>query len=511
MTTVRTDRTISVSPFAARAPVGQMMLRRAVATVASLAAAAPAAASPATRPGLPGVCRDWGGDRVVALACDPESKARLIDLRLDGRRATSTHTPGVGRFAGAEPLQAGETVTLRWSHPSSRAILAVWATAPQGTRMVVLDLRARPASVEVAAQPGGALRVTTPAGSATIPAAPVPGPVAWQPRSAHAAATALLGAVDRMERVSGLRTLCAALDRDVFSSFDLLLGDPAKYPCPSGLGFEVFGDENVPTPTSTTHRGSSLAVHAGRALLSTTLVHRYRPSSKGDPERLAVHARVLLVRDPQGIWRLGTVEPLLPLVAVVHRRPFTDAELARRYRADVRDGRAAAANYARLQAQRAAATTDGGAPAPCAVALRGDRTGDVVVQESEFRARDQAANAGLDLVGAGAEGRCIALRTAGPLPASFQVDLRDGADRSLRATVTGGRVLVEDTTNDDDLPEPVPGIAAHVDPAGLVLSLAQPLKAPVTMALGVERNDLTYSDDATAPRASSRRCARPTC
>src|SRR5690349_10100751 len=263
MTTVRTDRTISVSPFAARAPVGQMMLRRAVATVASLAAAAPAAASPATRPGLPGVCRDWGGDRVVALACDPESKARLIDLRLDGRRATSTHTLGVGRFAGAEPLQAGETVTLRWSHPSSRAILAVWATAPQGTRMVVLDLRARPASVEVAAQPGGALRVTTPAGSATIPAAPVPGPVAWQPRSAHAAATALLGAVDRMERVSGLRTLCAALDRDVFSSFDLLLGDPAKYPCPSGLGFEVFGDENVPTPTSTTHRGSSLAVHAG--------------------------------------------------------------------------------------------------------------------------------------------------------------------------------------------------------------------------------------------------------
>ena len=78
-------------------------------------------------------------------------------------------------------------------------------------------------------------------------------------------------------------------------------------------------------------------------------MHRYRPSSTGDPERLAVHARVLLVRDAQGIWRLGTVEPLLPLVATSHRRPFTDAELDRLYRSDVRDGRKAAGKQAQLR------------------------------------------------------------------------------------------------------------------------------------------------------------------
>src|SRR5262249_21374254 len=118
--------------------------------------------------------------------------------------------------------------------------------------------------------------------------------------------------------------------------------------------------------------------------------------------------------------------------------------------------------------------------------------------------------AGLDLVGVGAVGRCFALRTAAPLPASFQVDLR-GEDRSLRATVTDGGVLVEDTTNEDVLPKPVAGIAAHLEPTGLVLSLPQPLAAPAHVTLGVERDDLTYSDDATTPGATSRRCARPTC
>jgi hypothetical protein len=80
----------------------------------SLAVVAPAAAQPITRPALPGFCRDWGGDRVVALACDAGREARQIDLRLGMRRARATHTLGVGQFEGAEPLQPGETVTLRW-------------------------------------------------------------------------------------------------------------------------------------------------------------------------------------------------------------------------------------------------------------------------------------------------------------------------------------------------------------------------------------------------------------
>ena len=66
-----------------------------------------------------------------------------------------------------------------------------------------------------------------------------------------------------MERsTAALTTLCAALDRDVFSIYELLFGDPQRYPCVSGLAFVVFGDENVPRPTSTVHRGLALALHA---------------------------------------------------------------------------------------------------------------------------------------------------------------------------------------------------------------------------------------------------------
>jgi hypothetical protein len=254
----------------------------------------------------------------------------------------------------------------------------------------------------------------------------------------------------------------------------------------------------------------SLAVHGGRALLSTTLVHRYRQYSQFDPKRLVVHARVLLVRDAQGIWRLATVEPLLPLVATDHHAPFTDAELDRLYRTDVRKARKASAAAARHEAQRTAATVDGAAPAPCAAELHSDPGGDVVVQESEFRARDQRANAGLDLVGVGVAGRCVALRMAGPLPASFQVDLRGGDHLALLATVADGHVVVEDTSDDDAYRKPVPGVAAHLDPDGLVLLLPRAVKAPATVMSMLERGDVTYSDDATR-RATSRRCARPTC
>jgi hypothetical protein len=467
-----------------------------VAAAASLAAAAPAAAQPVTRPALPGFCRDWGGDRVVALACDPGREARQIDLRLGTARARATHTLGVGQFDGAEPLQPGETVTLRWTHPSPRAVLAVWSASVQGPHMVVLDLRSRPESVEVAAQAAGALQITTPAGTETIGAPSAPADVVWRPRTARAAATQLLSAMDRLESSPvGVGTLCAALDRDVFAFFDQLLGDPSRYPCPSGMTFMVFGDENVPHPTATVHRGSALAVHGGRAQLRTRLTHRYRQSSTFDSKRLVVDARVLLVRDAQGIWRLATVDPLLPLVAVEHRRPFTDAELDHLYRSGVRAGRKAAAAAARLQAQRAAATADGSAPTPCSVALRGDPVGDVVVQESDFRARDQRANAGLDIVGVGAAGRCVALRTAGPLPASFEVQLLAGDNRELRVTVAAGRVLVEDVT-EDATPKPLQGAAAHLDTDGLVLSLPAALAAPIRITLEIERDQVSYGDGA---------------
>jgi len=235
-------------------------------TSLALAVGGPAGAAPLTRASVPDFCRDWDGDRTVALACDPDRRARAIRLDLGAEHAAPTHELGVGQFDGAEPLQAGETLTLTWSHPSSHAVLEVTVAAPEGPRDIVLDLRARPARVEVTAQPGGALHVTTPAGTGTVPAPPAPAAVSWQPRTARAAATQLLSAVDRMERsTAALRTLCAALDRDVFAFFELLFGDPQRYPCASGLALYVFGDENVPKPTSTVHRGLALAVHRGRA------------------------------------------------------------------------------------------------------------------------------------------------------------------------------------------------------------------------------------------------------
>jgi hypothetical protein len=242
-------------------------------------------------------------------------------------------------------------------------------------------------------------------------------------------------------------------------------------------------------------------VRRGRALLSTSLTHRYKGLSQGDPERLVVRARVLLVRDAQGIWRLATIAPLLPLFAVQHRHPYSDSELARLYRSDAREGRKSAADAARLQAQRSAATVDGAAPAPCAVAQKGDRAGDVVVQESDFPARDQAAHAGVDLVGVGVSGRCVALRSAGPLPASFEVHLRDERQHELAVTVVDGRVLVQDASDDDTGPTPIGGVAAHLDADGLVLALPLALSGTVDAMLGIELGQLSYSDDARVKSA----------
>ena len=463
--------------------------------LASLVLAAPAWALPLTRPDLPAACRDAGGEYVVALACDPEGRAAQIHLSLGAAEGRHSYGRGIARLDSAEPLQPGETISLRWQRPSAGAVLSVTAMAPERPRTVILDLRSRPTSVDVTAQADGSLVVTTPAGSDALPP-PAPLEARWEPRSAHAAAHQLLSAVDRLERsTQALATLCAALHRDVFAYYQLLFGDPQRYPCPSGLGFFVFGDENVPRPTSTVHHGSALAVRGGRAVLRTRLAHRYVPNSDGDPRRLAVSARVLLVRDAQGIWRLATVEPLLPLVAVSHRRAFTDSELARLYRHGAAEGRKAVADAARRDAAREAATVDGAAPAPCAAALAGDPPGDVVVQESEFRARDQAGNAGVDLVGAGLTGRCLTVRAAGPLPARFEVALLDARNRALEVSVADGRVVVQDTT-DDDPPKPLPGAAAHLDADGLVVALPVTLSGTVTVTLGIERSGVSYGDDA---------------
>jgi hypothetical protein len=417
-------------------------------------------------------------------------------------RETGTGEHGVARVFGTEPLQAGETLTLRWRQPSPRGALSLQAAAPQGPRRVVLDLRARPARVDVTAQADGSLVVRTPARTAIVPAPP-PYEVTWAPRTARAAAAQLLAAVDRLEASArALRTVCAALERDVFASFELEFGDPQSYPCWSALGFHVFGDENVPRPTATVHHGLALAVRGGRAILSTRLTHRYRPNSSSDPDRVAVRARVLLVRDGQGIWRLATVEPLLALVAVVHRRAFTDAELDRLHRHDAADGRRLAAREARAEAAREAVTVDGSAPAPCAAApLVADRAGDVSIGDSAQHARSQGAHADVDVLGAGVSGGCVAVRSAGPLPARFELELYDDGEHRFDVRVTDGRVLVQSPAPDDaadQTPVPVAGAAAHLDPAGLVVLLPSALAGHVTLTLAADRDHLRYFDDATA-------------
>ena len=339
----------------------------------------------------------------------------------------------------------------------------------------------------------------------------------WAPRTAHAAAVQLLGAVDRMERSQrALATLCAALDRDVFGYFELLFGDPQRYPCSSGLGFFVFGDENVPRPTSSVHRGAALAIHRGRAVLRTTLTHRYHPSSNSDPTRLTVRARMLLVRDGAGIWRLATVEPLLPLVAVsapqgLHRRRARAPVSPRRRR-----GRKAVADAARRDAAREAATVDAAAPAPCAATLAGDRAGDVVVQESEFRARDQAATPASTSSASdwpGAAWRCARRAAAGALR-RCRCSTRATA-RSRSASPTAARRAGHHRRR--RRARPLRG-------RGRTPGRRRPRRRPAGRAVGhghgdARRRALARSATATtrgsgaarARRAPSRRCARRTC
>jgi hypothetical protein len=337
----------------------------------------------------------------------------------------------------------------------------------------------------------------------------------WHPRTARAAAVQLLGAVDRMDTsVRARKTLCAAIDRGVFAYFEpQVAGYHNEATCDQVLELLIFADEDVPKAVSTTHHGHSLELHGGRAVLSTRLVHRFR---KYDDQRpVAIPARVLLVRDGQGIWRLATLASLLPLVAVDDPHHVDTADdLEHEYLAWVRAGRRLMAHLTRLVARRAAATVDNVAAAPCAPPLASDPTGDVVVDGSYERAPDQAAHADVDVVGFAGVGRCLALRTSAPVPATFSVDLYDeGTGRSFDITVSGGRTLLEETTdvNDDVDPKPLHGIVAHAGPDGLAIALPFALSGKVRIELSVEGAGVAYADVVTSVPASTRRCAHPTC
>ena len=68
--------------------------------------------------------------------------------------------------------------------------------------------------------------------------------------------------------------------------------------------------------------------------------------------------------------------------------------------------------------------------------------------------------------------------------------------------MTDGRVVVLDTTEDDIVPKPLRGAAAHLDPDGLVVALPVTLSGTVHVVLGVDRSQVRYSDDASVLRGA---------
>jgi hypothetical protein len=441
------------------------------ALVLTLVFAAPASAGQLTSRSLPRGC-DRDTDQVIAFACDPARQAGAPVLTLG--------TISSRRLDGAEALQPGETVTLAWRHPSPRAMLYLNVASPTvGTHGVNVNLRQGAERVVVTVGDGGSLTVT-PGG--VVPPAELPH-VAWAPRTPRAAARLVLNAVRHMQRSLGaLQTLCASLPGGVrdYYTFGFPLDDRA---CLQIMALSILGDENVPNPVSTHAAGLSVKVNGTHAVMRTRLFHRYLPESTGDPRHLAVNARALLVRDAGGVWRLATPETLFPLTAVGHRRAFPDSELRKVYSFTARQGRKWTAHNLRVQRQATARA----APSPCTVATITDPLGDVLAETVE-PARDQVAHSGGDAVSGGFDGRCLTLRTAGPLPAAFTVTSGSG----VTMEVANGTVKVF-TGDVDDEDTPIRGAVA--DLGARTLTVLLPRRVTVDdVDVHVDFNDVDYGD-----------------
>lgn len=462
-----------------------------------LLTAAPAHAGELTARQVPDGCDYDSSQPPLAMACDPGGRARHIALRLSASPLVDHSAREQATLPSSEPLQPGETLALDWSHPSSSGVLVVTAWAPADAHTVVFRLPSRPAHVTVTMDAGGVLTLDAPpAVHATLPSPGPPPPIAWSPRTPRAAAVRLLSTVDRMERsITALRTLCAALAPGVREYLGFGYGREAEQPCLTGVALSVFGDENVADVRSTKHHGFSLQVRGNRAVLTTRLVHRYHPDDNFDRAKLVVTARVLLVRDRQGIWRVGTLEPLLPLVAVFHPHAFSDKLLGRQYRHLVHEGRADARRLAALERREQDATAPSAPAPPCAAPLLGDPVADVTLNgDPDARARHQDALGGVDVSAAGATRQgCIAVRMAGPLPAAFDLDVYPDGGDSLQVHVLGTRVLVTEGEEYDEI-KLVTGVKAYVGPNTLVLQLPRALAASLTLTTDKDPEGSSYQD-----------------
>jgi hypothetical protein len=228
-------------------------------------------------------------------------------------------------------------------------------------------------------------------------------------------------------------------------------------------------------------------------VFATTLTHRYR-LVEGGQRKLSVHSRALLVRDASGIWRLGTLAPVLPLELFGDSRTFTDRRLATTYARDRRFGRKQQARFARRAGAISAATVQAGSAPPCAATTISDRPGDVNWNEGLDRARHQLDHLDVDLTAIGLTGPCFVLRTAGPLPDDFSVQL----DQAAHVDVHHGRVIVyEHSSRSGEIDKPVNGVAASLSASEFVLRLpAAPENVEDVMLIGSPQG-VEYDDTHT--------------
>ena len=426
---------------------------------------------------------------------------------------------GIARLASAEPLQPGETVSLRWRHPSADAVLSVTAMAPQRPRRVILDLRARPESVDVTAQADGSLRGRHARrqrdASPRRRRSTCPGSRARRtprPRSCWARSIAWSARRGRCRRCAPRSTARCSATTSCSSAIRSATRARAAWASSSSATRTSRGRRrpSIAARRSPIHGGRARAAHDARRIATT-------PYSSSDPTRLTVRARVLLVRDGAGIWRLATVEPLLPLVAVEHRRAFTDAELARLYRHGAAEGRKAVADAARRDAAREAATVDAAGPAPCAVpwpAIRRATSSSRRASSARATRRRAPASTSSAPDGPAAAWRCA---RRGPAARASRCRCSTRATARSRSASPTAAWSCSDTTDEDAAPKPLPGAAAHLDPDGLVVAAAgRPVgsghRDARRRALGDQlqrRRDASRA--ARARRGPSRRCARPTC
>jgi hypothetical protein len=451
------------------------------ATLLAAPVANAAAAQAPTLRSLPHACERINYGISLATVCDPEGRAADIRLAV-GKYRGHRFGRGLASLDSYEALQPGETLTVRWRHPSRRTVLVVRAFGIEYAPWVTLDMHAQPRWVRVTSRPDGGLDVLTPSGVQQLsPPPPIPTPN-WQAKSPQLAAEQLLDAVDHIERsLTATRTVCASLESDVLLEYSLGAGgDPKLRVCVGGLPQQIVGID-YPLAVSTHHHGSTLRVNGDVAILTTRLTHQYE---RVDSRRFrrTVTVSVLLLRDAEGVWRLATPRPLMPAQALRRHKPYTSANLFKQFRYEASWGRALAKRYT----DSLKATVPFAPAAPCMARTVRDDARDVLVNH-DAPARDQSARAGLYLREVGSEGDCLVVRTAGALPSSFQLDLNE-----VLIEVDGGTVRVFDGQHDG----PLSGVVAYVNGNEFVIRLPDEVAAPpFQLSISTDPIVTEYDDD----------------